>query len=1106
MPRSPEGDTRVFCPQLITRFSLACQRFNSLCLSKPANTATFSSFLSIILFICLSSVIVDAQSTTATLTGIVKDQSEAVIPGVKISVISIANGFQRDTVTDQAGTFTVPLLSPGTYTVKADRVGFSPTEVRNIVLNVSDVKEILLYLKVGEISQTVEIVDGSNLRNQSPVVSTVIDQQFLQNLPAPGRSFQQLIALTPGTVMTATSATEFGQFSVNGQRADTNYATIDGVSANVSATYSTGTAFSQNNSGSVLGFSAMGTTSNLVSIDAMQEFKVLTSSFAPEFGRTPGAQVLIITRSGENKFHGSIFEYFRNDVLDANDWFANSRGQKRAALRQNIFGGTLSGPILLPRFGEGGKQPWFDGHNRTFFFFSYEGQRLLLPRFGITDVPSLAARTSVTQPAIKELLDAFPLPTGPTKAGNFAEFAASYSDPSTLDATSIRVDHVASPKLLLFGRYSNSPSESLTRGNGFSLNTVNRITNGTQTLTFGATSPLSATISNEFRANWSRARGSQAYAVDEFGGAVAPPFSFFVSPQFETPRSGGLINLNPTNFASLRTGALADNLQRQLNFTENLSVAYSSHQMKFGADFRRLLPVVGSSDYTVNVNFAGVNGALTGRTSQVAITVTTPLEPIYDNFSVFAQDSWKINKRLMLTYGLRWDVNPAPHEKNGNNPAVIVGFDNLSTASLTFGPPLYKTTYNNFAPRVGAAYQLRENAGRELILRGGFGTFYDIGNQTTGGAFANGFPYTATARPPAPFFPLTPAQLTPPVPSRTLPPIAGTAGVFLFDPNLQLPRVYQWNLALEQSLGSNQTFSLTYIGAAGRKLLQQQMNSGTVLKNANFRSITVTRNTATSDYHSMQLQFQRRLSRGLQILASHSWSHSIDIASRDSATVETFPGLPPEIDRGSSDFDLRHSFRLAATYELPKLKGGILTKTLLHQWAFDAIYTAQSGSPVDVTYFRSPAFNALTIQARPDLIEGVPLYVDDPTVAGGQRINRAAFSIPTTDRPGSLGRNILLGTPVSQLDFVVRRSFKLSERARLNFRTEFYNLFNHPNFARPSSLLGTLDFGTLIPNSNFGRPVTMLNRGLGGSQTSGLNALYQIGGPRSIQFSLRLDY
>lgn len=1098
MPRSPEGDTRVFCPQGDSSFGRSVR----------ATSARFFKFITVILLLCAVLMVVQAQTPTATLSGIVKDPAGAAIPNANISVISIAQGFQRSTTTNDEGTFVVSLLPPGTYIVKAECTGFSPTEVRNITLNVSDERSIQLYLKVGEISQTVQIVEGATLLNESPTVGTVIDREFVSKIPVQGRSFQSLITLTPGTVLTTTSASEFGQFSVNGQRADANYAMIDGVSGNVSPTYATGNAFSQNNSGSVLGFSALGTTSNLVSMDALQEFKVLSSSFAPEFGRTPGGQISIVTRSGGNAFHGSLFEYFRNDALDANDWFANNLGRKRTALRQNIFGGTLGGPVLLPRFGEGGKQPWYDGHDRSFFFFSYEGHRLLLPKFAIIDVPSLPARAAATQPAIRQLLNAFPVPTGLAKANRFADFAAAYSDPSTLDSTGIRVDHILSPKLLLFARYNYSPSESITRGNGNSLNVLNTIRNQTQTLTFGVTSPLSANVSNEFRGNWSRVRGAQSFDLDTFGGATVPPRSFFILPEFDSAHSAGIIALSASLNVQLRVGALADNLQRQLNFIENLSVAHGPHQFKFGVDYRRLTPVVGSSDYVPQVNFSGVNGALTGRTSFASIVVfVNGLEPVYNNFSAYAQDTWRLNKRTNLTYGVRWDVNPAPYEKNGNDPAVVNQIDNVSTMTLApFGTPLYKTTYNNFSPRVGIGYRLFDTPGRETIIRGGFGVFYDLGNQTTGGAFANAFPFTTSRQIlPNPFFPLTHNQSVPPALTRNLP--ANTL-LLAYDPNLKLPRNYQWNFAIEQSLGSQQTISATYIGSAGRQLLRQQTTGGDALRNPNFSVVTITNNTATSDYHALQLQFQRRLSRGLQVSAFYNWAHSIDISSRDSATNDSFlvTGIPADTDRGRSDFDLRHVFRMAATYQLPNIGRSKLTRVVLHDWSLSANFTAQSGPPIDVTYTLSGAFNAITIFARPDLIPGVPLWVEDPLAPGGRRINRAAFSIPTTTRPGSLGRNSLTGFPLSQFDFALHRDFRLSERARLTFGAEFFNLLNHPNFAKPSSILGTNDFGDFIVNTNFGRSLNMLGRGLGGSQTSGLNALYQIGGPRSIQFSLRLEY
>ena len=325
-----------------------------------------------------------AQSATATLSGIVIDQTGAVIPGVKIAVISIAQGFQRNAMTSDEGIFIVSQLPPGSYTVKAEHDGFTPAEVRDVVLNVNDQKTIKVYLKVGNISQTVEIVDGSSLIDDSAAVGTVVDRRFVSNLPLNGRSFHSLITLTPSVVLTKASADNPGQFSINGQRGNANYFMVDGVGANIAVTRNINV--SQTLGGSLPGLTAQGGTNSLVSVDALQEFKVLTSTYAPEFGRSPGGQISIITRSGTNDFHGTLFDYFRNDVFDANDWFANATRQPKPKERQNDFGGVLGGPVLLPRFGEGGRQPWYDGHNRTFFFASYERRQRDESGFFTSDV------------------------------------------------------------------------------------------------------------------------------------------------------------------------------------------------------------------------------------------------------------------------------------------------------------------------------------------------------------------------------------------------------------------------------------------------------------------------------------------------------------------------------------------------------------------------------------------------------------------------------------------------------------------------------------------------------------------------------------------------
>src|SRR5258705_5698882 len=380
MPRLPDVCPDLFCPlSLISTIAPRVIRILAPVLS--------ALWLLLVLLVTHHSgiITVHAQGATATLSGTVTDQNDAVIPDVSIAVINIAQGFQRSATTNGEGDFVVPLLPPGNYIVKAEHAGFTPTEVRDVVLNVNDRVAMKIHLNVGTLSQTVQIVEGSSLINVSPTVSTVVDRQFVGNLPLNGRSFQSLITLSPGVVLTKSIFEEQGQFSVNGQRANANYFTIDGVSANTGVNASGG--LNQSGAGVLPSLTAAGGTNSLVSVDAMQEFTIQTSSYAPEFGRTPGAQVQIATRSGTNDFRGTLFEYFRNDALDANNWFANRSGFPKPALRQNDFGFVIGGPLLLPRPGEGGPLLGYNGRNRTFFFFSYEELRLGQPQIQTINVP-----------------------------------------------------------------------------------------------------------------------------------------------------------------------------------------------------------------------------------------------------------------------------------------------------------------------------------------------------------------------------------------------------------------------------------------------------------------------------------------------------------------------------------------------------------------------------------------------------------------------------------------------------------------------------------------------------------------------------------------------
>src|SRR5216684_6515954 len=368
--------------------------------------------LSVVLLLTAQCALLTAlgQSASATLSGTVEDERGAVIPGVSVTAVNKGTQLSRDAVTNDRGYFTIPLLPPGAYTLRAQRDGFAPVEFPNIVLNVGDQKALQIQLKAGDINATVQVVNDTPLLNtESAAVSTVVDRNFAENLPLNGRSFQTLIQLTPGVVVTRSNANDSGQFSVNGQRATANYFTVDGVSANIGM--GTNGIPGNGEAGSLPAFSVQGGTNSLVSVDALQEFRIQTSTFAPEFGRTPGGQVSIVTRSGTNTFHGTAFDYLRNDALDANNWFNGTTNPPLPKDRQNDFGGVFHGPLVK---------------DRTFFFFSYEGLRLRQPLFATTLVPSTATRQQAPA-AMRPFLNAYPIANGAALGPGLAQFNASYS-------------------------------------------------------------------------------------------------------------------------------------------------------------------------------------------------------------------------------------------------------------------------------------------------------------------------------------------------------------------------------------------------------------------------------------------------------------------------------------------------------------------------------------------------------------------------------------------------------------------------------------------------------------------------------------------------------
>ncbi len=1041
--------------------------------ASKTSVTTWASALTLLVGAMLIGVApVHAQSSTGTLEGTVLDPNDAVVPDASVTVVSTERKLRRQVTTDREGRFVVPFLPPDRYNVTIQRQGFALVEIKDLILNVNDQRSIRIHLKVGQVSEVVTIESPSLVQTESAVVSTLVDRQFANELPLNGRTFDALIRLIPGTALSIAQSYEPGQFSINGQRPNANSFMVDGVGANVSINI--GTFLEQTGAGTTPPVSALGGTNSLVSVDDLQEFRVQTSSYAPEFGRTPGGQISVITRSGTNEFHGTAFEYLRNEVLDANDWFANALKLSKPPLRQNDFGGVFGGPIA---------------RNRTFFFFSYEGLRLRLPQVSLTTVPSMSLRQNAP-PSVQPFLKAFPIPNGKDFGNGLAEFNSSFSNASAVNATSIRMDHLVSRNLTLFGRYNYAPSYFFTRGQliGLSLSVAPHGSYSTATLTLGATYVFGPKLSNDVRVNYSHVRAGASYPADDFGGAAAPTASSLF-PTFVNS-ANAQFTLRLLNVTAWTNGPLATNFQRQLNIVDNLAEVVGPHSLRFGVDYRRLAPISGVQEYGLNVFINTVSDVLAGRASAAIVTANNGrLYPLFTNFSAYAQDTWSIRRRLTATYGLRWELNPPPKEANGDAPFTVRGLENPATMTLaTQGTPFFETSYGNLAPRVGAAYELSESPGREIVLRGGFGIFYDLGTGTSSTAFygAN-FPHSSSKVVVNAPFPFTSEVLTP-LPFTTNPPYPT---LFVTDPHLKLPRTYQWNVAIEGSLGKHQSIQASYVGAAGRRLLRQGYLAN---PNLNFTDLFVTRNAAVSDYHALQVQFNRRLSRGLQTLTSYTWSHSIDTVSLESSLNILSTGYDPSRDRGSSDFDIRHTLSAAATYDIPRLHGNRLLRAIVNSWVVDAILRVNSAPPVNPIAGGRPLFG-LFGSTRPDLVPNVPLFVKDPTVAGGRRINRAAFNLPPANQQGTLGRNVLRAFPVSQVDTALARLFTITERWKLQLRAEAFNVFNHPNFAPPVLRINSPTFGT---------STSMLNKSLGFD--AGLNPLYQIGGPRSIQLAARLGF
>jgi Carboxypeptidase regulatory-like domain len=1149
----------------------SCQPAQKLIVFMRRQLVLFAAFLCAIM---LTNVATNAQLTTADIIGTVYDASGAVLPNAKVSLSNQRTHEVRSAQSGAGGEYSFTFLLPGTYSVRVESEGFT-TFTSTVEISAGDRARVDAPLKVGQTTESVEVVSQSPLlQTETSTVENTVPEQHVENLPLTTRNLTTLVTFVPGANEAASvdglnsgqrpdDRRQTSSFSVNGQDVELNNEVIDGTDNNERI---------------------IGTIGVKPSIDAIQEVNVETNDYTAESGRTPGGLVSVITKSGSNAFHGSLYEYLQNDVFNARNPFDPAPQFKQSEFRQNDFGGSVGGPIIK---------------DRTFFFFGYEGFRQVagvqnpitstvptaaeqaLGPAGIVAADPATAGLAV-DPIAANLFKLYPLPnTGaPGQTTNNFVFDPNKTQYSTtFDG---RIDHRFTNNDLFYGRFTSNDVSSLIPTslpnvtiNGVSINPGNG--------QFGFAGPAKDIAYNgqldythifntnlllELKAAYTRIDNVSNSPNSGTNAATAVGFPKDIN--YGPLASSGLPLINIAGFAPLGDSNFVPIVDISNTFEYNGAVSYTrgAHSFKFGAALiRRQAQNQQSNNGVGNINFglpedggsASLNnlatfltGAFTGEGRN-----TDLFTPNYRSWEpgFYAQDSWKARPWLTLNYGLRYDIytpfteadgrisnfDPATNQllvpahelaaltQQGVNTTGIVASSN--TAGLS-------TTYSNFEPRVGFAATL----GHELVLRGGFGIAAFPGNYTSNASLKNA-PFNGIYAPnvngQSCQSTLATQIETNATGSSTLPScqtglgqtIALGQGIpipipqALNSPSLSLPDnvalnfrtsyVAQFNLLLEKEFGQN-VITVGYVGSVGRHLpvvlndinVPDPLTAPASLRGPDGRfDVRPTANilpglggvgeyesAGSSSYHSLQVSFQRRYSNGLTVSANYTYSHSIDDATTLSYEgQEGFGNADPfdihRFETGNSDLDLRHRFLASATYELPfgkNLNGA--KKMALAGWQANSILVWNSGSPYSITdnftAFGNSVFNGIGGgPTRPDQI--APATLANPGINEAFNVN--AFVIPTLGTIGNTRRNSLYGPDFRHFDLSIFKDFTLTERIKLQFRAESFNLTNAPNY--------------FVANDQNQAPTTNAVQGSGFGKIVTTNPNYT---PRELQFALKL--
>jgi len=995
--------------------------------------------------------------STATITGKIADQNNAVVSGARVTARNIATSVERLTTTDERGTYQFAALPVGNYRLEISATGFRTEIVEQFNVEVARILVQDFHLEVGDVSQIVVVTgDTALVELATTSVGQVINERTVHEIPLNGRYLIDLGLLIPGSVTPPQNGNLSpptrggGSLALNtaGNREDTVNFEINGITLNDQV----------NN---ILNFNPP--------LASIQEFKIDNSTFGAEHGRSSGAIVNVATRSGSQEFHGELYQFFRNNALDARNFF-NFVSNEPPPFKRNQFGGAIGGPVKLPRFGEGG--PVFhEGKPRAFFFFNYE---VLRQRQGV-DLNSLvfsdAQRLSITNPVIKSLVELVPhanlIDSGGTSRYIGSAPAAADSNQGTID-----ISYVLGEDDRVHGYYAlqtalrNEPNLQGNTIPGFG-----DVRKGLrQILTLNETHIFSPSLVNDLRLGFNRIYFTATAFAElnpvTFGinNGVDEPFGL---PQMNI--AGGLNFGGPVQLPQGRgdtTVVMAD----------TLNYLRGRHSLKFGGEYRQFYNNNTLRD-TGLFNFPSVAAFITGNASSFSITIDARINSVkQDAFGAFVQDSFKWRRNLTFDLGFRYDAHLAPTERYDR----FVVFDPDTTSLLRVGrdiDQIFKTSAKNFQPRVGFAWDPFGDGKTSVRAAYAILTEQPVTNAvvlTSGNPpLATPFSFTGTVR-------LDNAIV-----------IAGPAGNSLItvDHDYSSPYVQSWNLNVQRELVPRLALMFGYFGSKGTHLriarnINQPVNgvrpfprlslSSSELPGASIGNITQVESSGNSNYNALWATVTKRFSRGLQFNASYTWSKSIDYNSLSSPaqviTVQNSYDL--RNDRGLSDFDARHRLVLSAIYQLP-FQGNQLTSG----WQLATIVQLQTGNPLNLVTTNTTV-NGVANTLRPDVSGPVQ------TIGMVERwFDTTAFT--AVPRFGNLGRNVIIGPGFNNVDFSIVKNTKLGEGIKLQFRAEVFDIFNHASFGQPGRVVGSATFGR-ITNTRF--------------------PTGDSGSSRQLQFALKLSY